>query len=83
MDAPTWNSRHPIGTRVIVNLADGRILHTRSIAAAQRYGGLDYLEVAGIKGLVLLSWVQRQEAPAPVECVAPGQDTGIRTPGCR
>ena len=64
MDAHAWNAQHPIGTRVTVNLADGRTLQTRTIAPARRYGGLDYVEVAGLNGLILLSWVELQVAAA-------------------
>ena len=57
-----WNSQHPIGTRVRITLADGQCRDTRTLSLAQTWGGLDHIQVGGIAGFVLLSWVLPREA---------------------
>jgi len=57
MLAVEWNRTYPTGTLVEVTLADGRIVNTRTLGLAKTWGGLDHVEVAGISGYVLLSWV--------------------------
>jgi hypothetical protein len=63
MDANEWNARHPVGTRVRVTLANGKVLQARTLGPAQRWGGLDHVQVAGTSGFVLLSWVAPLDAP--------------------
>lgn len=58
MTTDEWNTRHPIGTRVRLTLADGETRETRTLTVAQTWGGLDHVCVAGITGYVLLSWVE-------------------------
>lgn len=62
MTAEEWNRQHPIGTRVRITLADGRSRDTRTLSPAQTWGGLDHIQVGGITGFVLLSWVLPREA---------------------
>jgi hypothetical protein len=57
MRAMDWNRVHPTGTLVEVTLADGRAIKTRTLGPARTWGGMDHVEVAGIRGYVLLSWV--------------------------
>ena len=57
MLAVEWNRDYPTGTLVEVTLADGRTINTRTLGQAKAWGGLDHVEVAGITGYVLLSWV--------------------------
>ena len=61
MSAQQWNERHPVGTRVIVTLANGHTLQTRTVSPARSWGGLDHVEVAGLAGFVLLGWVRELE----------------------
>ena len=71
MDAKQWNETHAIGTRVQVTLANGKVIAGRTLGPAQRWGGLDHVQVTGTSGFVLLSWVSpvpdgiaaTQEAP--------------------
>jgi hypothetical protein len=58
MSASEWNDHHPIGTLVEVTLSDGRTLNTRTLGRALTWAGLDHVEVAGLTGYVLLSWVR-------------------------
>jgi hypothetical protein len=58
MTTDEWNARYPIGTRVRLTLADGETRDTRTLTAAQTWGGLDHVCVAGVTGYVLLSWVE-------------------------
>jgi hypothetical protein len=57
MDAKQWNETHAIGTRVQVTLANGKVIAGRTLGPAQRWGGLDHVQVTGTSGFVLLSWV--------------------------
>jgi hypothetical protein len=57
MDANEWNTRHPIGTPVVVTLHDGRRIDTRTTAPATMYGAFHMIRVESHKGLVLLAWV--------------------------
>ena len=57
MDAKDWNERHGVGTRVQVTLANGKVITGRTLGPAQRWGGLDHVQVTGTSGFVLLSWV--------------------------
>ena len=63
-NATQWNAGHAIGTRVRVTLANGKVLRTRTLGPAQRWGGLDHVQVAGTSGFVLLSWVAPDEEGA-------------------
>jgi hypothetical protein len=58
MDAETWNREHPIGTRIMVRLANGDILHTWTTSAALRVSSLDFVRIRAFEGLVLLSWCE-------------------------
>lgn len=60
MSVDEWNHGHPTGTLVEVTLTDGRTINTRTLGKAKTWGGLDHVEVAGISGFVLLSWVRRR-----------------------
>jgi len=57
MQAQEWNDRYPIGSAVVVRLANGHALRTTTIARAQCWGGLNHIQVEGLSGFVLLSWV--------------------------
>jgi hypothetical protein len=58
MSAQEWNNQHRIGQRVTVTLADGRTVQTRTLGPAQRWSGVDIVEVAGFRGPVLLSCLE-------------------------
>jgi hypothetical protein len=64
MDAKQWNDTHAIGTRVQVTLANGKVITGRTLGPAQRWGGLDHVQVTGTSGFVLLSWVAAVVAAA-------------------
>jgi hypothetical protein len=64
MDAKQWNDTHAIGTRVQVTLANGKVIAGRTLGPAQRWGGLDHVQVTGTSGFVLLSWVSPMTEPA-------------------
>lgn len=57
-EAKHWNEMHSVGIRVQVTLADGKAIQTRTVSPAQTRVGLDHVQVAGIAGYVLLSWVE-------------------------
>ena len=57
MDAAAWNAKYPLGTVVIVTLADRRRRLARTISLAQHIGQHDFIEVDQIRpGSVLLGW---------------------------
>jgi hypothetical protein len=62
MDAIEWNQRWPVGTRVRLTKADGQVLRTLTVSAAQRWGGLDHVAVGGMSGFVMLSWCEPEGA---------------------
>jgi hypothetical protein len=55
MNNERWNRQHPIGTRVRLNLPSGESWQTRTVGPALRRDGLDYVAIAGLGTLVLLS----------------------------
>jgi hypothetical protein len=57
MDWSKWNSKYPIGTLVIVTLADRRRRLARTVSAARHIGSHDFVELDVIQpGTVLLAW---------------------------
>jgi hypothetical protein len=57
MDATAWNAKYPVGTLVIVTLANRRRRVARTIGSAQHIGQHDFVQVDQIQpGFVLLSW---------------------------
>ena len=57
MNAQAWNAKFPVGTIVIVTLADRRRRLARTIGIAQHIGQHDFIEVDRIRpGFVLLRW---------------------------
>ena len=67
MDAMQWNQRHAVGTRVQVTLANGKVIAGRTLGPAQRWGGMDHVQVTGTSGFVLLSWVAAMPEGLAVE----------------
>ncbi len=58
MHAQNWNDEYRIGSRVDVRLANGQKFCTRTTGLARCWGGLDHIQVAGMTGFVLLTWVR-------------------------
>jgi len=57
MDAPAWNARYPVGTWIIITLANRQRRLTRSSSAAVHIGHHDFIQVEAIQtGYVLLRW---------------------------
>ena len=54
-----WNRRHPPGSRVLVRLADGRDVSTRTASWAQQWGSFAVLSLAQMDGL----WTTRALVP--------------------
>ena len=54
-----WNRRHPPGSRVLVRLADGRDVSTRTASWAQQGGSFAVLSLAQMDGL----WTTRALVP--------------------
>ena len=54
-----WNAAHPIGTKVVLTLANGKRHVTRTTSAAEHIGSHDFIRVGLIPvGLVLLGWIR-------------------------
>ena len=59
MTAAEWNAAHPLGTKVVLKLANGKRCVTRTASIAATWGGLDHVRVESIAtGYVLLSWIR-------------------------
>ena len=57
MEAAAWNAKYPVGTLVIVTLANRRRRLARTIGLACHIGQHDFVQVDQIQpGYVLLSW---------------------------
>jgi hypothetical protein len=57
MDAAAWNAKYPIGSWVIVTLANRRRRLARTVALARRVGTHEFIELDAIQpGLILLTW---------------------------
>lgn len=57
MDAAAWNAKYPVGTLVIVTLANRRRRLARTIGLARHIGQHDFVQVDQIQpGYVLLGW---------------------------
>lgn len=77
MDSQRWNAKYPVGTTVILSLANGKRLPTRTRSRAERWGGLDHVAVEAIQsGYVLLSWCW----PVKSESVAARYCSSDRSP---
>lgn len=64
MNAQDWNRDFPPGTQVLLTLANGEHVTTRTKSQAEHWGGLDHIQVEAIeRGYVLLSWVQALAPP--------------------
>lgn len=64
MNATEWNAAHAPGTRVVVTLANGDSLTTRTASEAVRVGQHDMLMLEGHVGYYLLTWCQALEPSA-------------------
>jgi hypothetical protein len=60
-DALNWNREHPIGSPVIVTLADGRTVEDRTTCAAIQWGSVAMLTLQGRPGM----WVTTMLAAVP------------------
>lgn len=59
MDSTDWNKAHPIETKVVLTLANGSCLVTRTASEAATWGGMAHAKVEAIsQGFVPLSWVR-------------------------
>ena len=59
MTSVEWNSRHPIGTKVVLTLANGKRRVTRTASQAETWGSRHHVRVEAIpSGYVLLEWVR-------------------------
>ena len=59
MTSSAWNKLHPIGTKVVLTLANGKRFVTRTNSAAEHIGSHDFIRVGQIPvGLVLLDWIR-------------------------
>ena len=57
MDAAAWNAKYPVGTLVIVTLANRRRRLAQTISLACHIGQHDFVQVDRIQpGYVLLGW---------------------------
>ena len=59
MNCSDWNAAHPVGTKVVLTLGNGKRHVTRTTSAAEHIGSHDFIRVAHIAvGLVLLGWIR-------------------------
>lgn len=72
MTGAEWNRRYPVGTPIILTLADGKRVPTRTRSAATMVGSFYMIEVEYIeRGTVPLTWCWPIKGKAP-----PGSDGG-------
>lgn len=64
MTAAEWNAGFAPGARVVVTLANGDCLTTRTASEAVRVGQHYMLQLDGRQGFYLLSWCQALEVPS-------------------
>lgn len=59
MTSVQWNAAHPVGTKVVLTLANGKRRVTRTTSEAATWGGMAHVRVEAIsEGYVPLSWVR-------------------------
>ena len=59
MTSIEWNTQHPIGTKVVLTLANGKRRVTRTASQAETWGSRHHVRVEAIEsGYVLLEWVR-------------------------
>lgn len=59
MTSIEWNRQHPIGTKVVLTLANGKRHVTRTASQAETWGARHHVRVEAIgSGYVLLEWVR-------------------------
>lgn len=63
MTADAWNLAYRPGTPVVVTLANGNCLTTRTASEAQRIGQHDMVMLERRVGFYLLSWCRALVAP--------------------